>query len=139
MSFVSQQRIRFGHCDLAGIAYYPRLIELIDVAIEAWTPHGTGVSRRTMHMEMALGLPTVAIDTSFERPCRLDEMLDLAVDVTAVGTTSVRLNVRATCAGAPRYAAKLTQVLIDLGTGKSRRWPSAWRAQLAADIAEASA
>lgn len=136
MSFVSRQRIRFGHCDPAGIAYYPRLIELIDVAIEEWTTHGTGVSRRVMHLDLALGLPTAAIETRFERPCRLDELLDIAVEVRAVGTSSVVLAVTATCDGAPRYAATLTQVLIDLGMGKPVRWPAEWRARLQIAVIE---
>jgi 4-hydroxybenzoyl-CoA thioesterase len=130
MSFVSRQRIRFGQCDPAGIAYFPRLIELIDVAVEDWTLQGTGISRRTLHFDLALGLPTVAIETRFERPCRLDEAIDIAIDVSAVGNSSVALSVVATCDGAPRYAATLTQVLINLGTGKAVRWPAVWRVQL---------
>lgn len=130
MSFATCQRVRFAHCDPAGIAYYPRLIELVDSAIEDWTPHGTGVSRRAMHLDLALGLPTAAIETRFEHPCRLGEYLDIAVEVQAVGTSSVALAVTATCKGAPRFSATLTQVLIELGTGRPTRWPPEWRARL---------
>jgi len=84
-----------------------------------------------MHLDLALGLPTAAIETRFERPCRLDDLLDLAVEVRAVGTSSGALGVAARCDGTLRYAATLTQVLIDLGTGRPVRWPAEWHARLA--------
>lgn len=130
MSVVGHQRVRFGNCDPAGIAYYPRLIEMIDIAVEDWTATGTGVSRRAMHVERGLGLPTAAIEVTFALPCRLDDLLAFDIAVAAVGTTSVRLEVQATCNGARRFAAVLTQVLIELTTGQPVAWPPEWRKRL---------
>lgn len=128
--FTSRQRVRFAHCDPAGIAYYPRLLELVDAAIEDWTDYGTGVSRATMHEQHRLGLPTATLTTEFARPVRLADELELSVAVTGVGTTSVNLAIDAQCEGERRFSAKLTQVLIDLGNGHPQPWPEAWRQQL---------
>jgi 4-hydroxybenzoyl-CoA thioesterase len=130
MSAISQHRIRFAHCDPAGIAYYPRLFELIDAAIEDWTGPATGISRRAMHADHKCGLPTATIDTVFHNPSRLDDCIDITVAVTAVGRTSVSLAVEGSCDQEPRFTASIRQVLIGLDTGKPVRWPAAWRETL---------
>ncbi|MGJ3648147.1 acyl-CoA thioesterase [Sphingomonas sp. GlSt437] len=130
MSFVSRHRVRFAHCDPAGIAYYPRLLELVDAAIEDWTHYGTGVSRAVMHEQHRLGLPTATLATDFARPVQLADELEINVAVTGIGTTSVNLAVDAQCAGERRFSATLVQVLINLGNGQPHPWPEAWRQQL---------
>lgn len=130
MSFVSRQHVRFADCDPAGIAYYPRLLELVDAAIEDWTPYATGVSRRAMHQQHRLGLPTAKLATDFTRPVLQDDALDLAVGLGDIGVTSIKLTVDARCNGEPRFLARLTQVLIALDSGKPTPWPDGWRKQL---------
>lgn len=130
MSFVSHQRVRFAHCDPAGIAYFPRLLELVDAAIEDWTEPGTGISRRAMHEDHELALPTAKLETEFLRPVRLADELALSVSVASVGVTSVNLVVAAQCGGELRFTARLVQVLIARDSGKPTAWPDAWRKQL---------
>lgn len=130
MSFRTTLPLRFAHCDHAGIAYYPRLLELVDAAIEDWTAATLGLDRAAMHGERGLGLPTVELRTRFERPCRLGEMLDLDVAVRAVGGSSVELGVTASVKGSPRFTAELTQVLMRLDTAAAEPWPEGWRARL---------
>ncbi len=122
--------LRFAHCDPAGIAYYPRCLELCDAAVEDWTPAILGDDRSAMHLGRGLGLPTVSLSTDFTAPSRLGERLDFAVALTRVGRSSIDLTVTVTCGGAPRFAACLTQVLIDLKTGKSLPWPADYRERL---------
>lgn len=132
MTFRATYKLRFGHCDPAGIAYYPRLLELVDAAIEDWTPAALGLDRRRMHMELGLGLPTVELRTRFVAPCRMGELLDFDVTVTRVGTSSVDLDVAVTCGGAPRFSARLVQVLIATDRAAAVAWPAPMRARLVA-------
>ena len=74
--------LRFAHCDPAGIAYYPRYFELCDAAIEDWTAAVLGISRREMHVDRGLGLPTVTLTADFAMPSRLGDMLDFTITVT---------------------------------------------------------
>lgn len=115
--------LRFAHCDPAGIAYYPRYFELCDAAIEDWTAAVLGISRREMHVDRGLGLPTVTLTADFAVPSRLGDMLDFTVTVTRVGRSSVDLNVDIDCAGERRFSVRYTQVLTDLAEGTSRPWP----------------
>ncbi len=131
MSFVFSAPVRFGHCDPAGIAYFPRLFELVDAAIEDWTAAAVGVGRAEMHGSMRLGLPTVDLNAGFTAPCRLGEVLDIDVEVSALGTTSIDLCAAATVGGVRRFTVRLKQVLMNLDTARPVPWPAAWRARLA--------
>ncbi len=115
--------LRFAHCDPAGIAYYPRYFELCDAAIEDWTAAVLGVSRREMHMDMGLGLPTADLKASFTVPSRLGDLLDISVAVERVGRSSVDLALDILCAGEPRFTVRYTQVLITMAEGRSTPWP----------------
>lgn len=116
--------LRFAHCDAAGIAYYPRYFELCDAAIEDWTAAVLGIDRRTMHLDMKLGLPTVSLHAEFSKPSRLGDLLDFTVRVTRVGRSSVDLAVDIDCAGESRFSVRYTQVLTDLAAGAARAWPA---------------
>ena len=122
--------VRFAHCDPAGIAYFPRLFELVDAAVEEWTAQLL-VPRAELHGARRLGLPTVDLAARFAAPCRLGELLDIAVAHGAVGASSVVLTATATVAGAPRFTATLKQVLMNLDTARAAPWPAEWRARLA--------
>lgn len=128
--YLACRPIRFAHCDPAGIAYYPRIFELCDSVIEDWTEAVLGVSRRAMHLEMGLGLPTVDLRAEFHSPCRLGDMLEIRLDTERVGNSSVDLALTATCAGEARFGVTYRQVLFTMASGKSLSWPEDWRRKL---------
>lgn len=115
--------LRFAHCDPAGIAYYPRYFELCDAAIEDWTAAVLGASRRVMHMEQGLGLPTVDLKASFTAPSRLGDLLDIGVAVERVGRSSVDLALDISSDGEPRFAVRYVQVLTNLRENRATPWP----------------
>jgi 4-hydroxybenzoyl-CoA thioesterase len=134
MTYTSPQRIRFGDCDAAGIAYFPRLLALVDNAVEDWLIATISVDRAVMHIDQRLALPTVELRSSFKWPCRLGETLAIGITPTQIGTTSITFAVEAGVADVPRFTATLVQVLIDLETGRPRNWPAAWHARLGLSI-----
>jgi len=127
----SNHRIRFGDCDPAGIAYFPRLLALVDNAVEDWLIATIGVDRAAMHLDQHFGLPTVDLTTHFTQPCRLGETLGITIVATHVGATSITLAATAKVDGQPRFSARLVQVLISLETGKPCTWPNGWRGAIA--------
>jgi 4-hydroxybenzoyl-CoA thioesterase len=132
MSFRVSYPLRFAHCDPAGIAYYPRYFELCDAAIEDWTAEILGVTRRAMHMDMALGLPTVDLKATFSTPSRLGDLLDIRVNVVRVGRSSVDLAIAVTSGGEPRFSVTYTQVLTSMADTRSVPWPDRMRERLQA-------
>ncbi len=130
MTFAVTLPVRFADCDPAGIAYFPRLLALVDAAIEDWTAATLGIDRRAFHLDRRLGLPTVSLETRFRAPARLGDRLRLTVAVEAIGHSSIRLAVTADVAGTTCLETRLVQVLTDLDSMQSRPWPAAWRAAL---------
>lgn len=126
--------VRFSDCDPAGIAYYPALFALCDAAIEAWTGDAVGVSRKVMHQELGLALPTVAMRAQFAKVIEWGDELDIAVETRRVGTSSLDIEAIATCDGERRFAVSYTQVLMGMNDQKARPWPEEWRARLEQEI-----
>jgi 4-hydroxybenzoyl-CoA thioesterase len=137
MSITSRHRLRFADCDVAGMAYYPRLLAHVDSAIEDWMEATISIDRAGLLLEAKLGLPTVDLQIGFARPCRLGETLDISVAPTKLGRSSITLAVTAAVGGEARFSGTLVQVLTRLETGTSREWPAAWRALITAQIPHA--
>lgn len=133
-SVVTHLPVRFSDCDPAGIAYYPALFALCDAAIEAWTEAATGVSRKTMHQQLRLALPTVAMSASFERVVEWGDELDIEVATQRVGTSSVAIEAVARCGGEQKFAVSYTQVLMDMDSHEAQPWPEEWRGRLEKEI-----
>ena len=127
--FTSHRKVRFADVDPAGIAFYPRYFEMLNEAVEDWFDSlGWGFGR--MHLEKKAGVPARRIEADFIAPSRLDDVLDIALSVARVGRTSLQLEVAFTCAGAPRWSARMVLVMIDMASGQPSPWPDDLRARL---------
>lgn len=134
MSVTSRHRVRLCDCDSAGIAYYPRLLALVDSGVEDWMEETVGVDRAGLLMTAKLGLPTADMQISFSRSCRLGETLDISIAPTRLGRSSISLAVTAAVADDLRFSGTLVQVLTKLESGMSREWPAPWRELIAAQL-----
>lgn len=86
--FTIQLAVRFGECDPAGIAFYPRYFEWIDVA--ATELHKLlGITRIGVHRP--LGLPVAAASAEFVAPAHAEDELSIRVYVQKLGRTSFSL------------------------------------------------
>ena len=132
MSWKRSYSLRFAHCDPAGIAYYPRLLELADAAIEDWTAEAIA-PRRAMHEDMRLGMPTVTLQAEFFAPAHLGDMLEMELRVTALGTSSIDFAITVS-AGKPIFTTHYRQVLMKLDTQRAAHWPPEIRARLEGQI-----
>ncbi|KQS04948.1 hypothetical protein ASG11_12380 [Sphingomonas sp. Leaf357] len=128
--FPARRRLRFAHCDAAGIAYYPSLFELADGVIEDWTEIVLGVPRSILHLELHRALPTVELVTSFVSVSRLGDWLDFTLRVDRLGTSSIDFVLEMRCGNEHRLTTRYTQVLIDMTTMRPLPWPNDWRARI---------
>ena len=131
MSVTSQQRLRMGDCDTAGIAYYPRLLALVDNAVEDWMAAVIGIDRAGLLQGRGLGLPTADLQIDFQRPCRLGETIVITVSVAALGNSSITLAIAGYVSGLRYFGGMLIQVLVTLANGQPQPWPQQWRTMLA--------
>ncbi len=125
------RRVEFAHVDGAGIVFYPRYVEMISSAIEQFFAEALAYPFDVMHMQDRRGIPTAQIEIAFHAPSRLGEVLDFAVTLTRIGTSSAQVETSVTCRGRPRLTARQTIVRIDLDTGRPEPWPAGLRARMA--------
>ncbi len=115
MTFTREIKIRFQHCDPAGIVFYPRYFEMFNQIVEDWFAEEIGMSFQTMHVEHRLGVPLVHVEADFMRASRIGEVLVFTLRVVEIRTRSFRLAVEASLSGEPRVKAELTLACVSLG------------------------
>lgn len=119
--------VRFAHCDPAGIGFFPRLLEMLDGAVEDFMAEVTGADRAQTHLRERLGIPTIDLQLNFVQPSRLGELLTFAITPVKLGRTSLTLQTQVTCSGEPRFSALQTVVQINVDTGRPHPWSEVTR------------
>lgn len=127
MPFTTQRKVRFQHCDPAGIVFYPRYFEMINSVVEDWFEEVVQRDFNQLHVESGTGVPTAAIDTQFHAPSRLGERLTFELAVHAVGRSSLTVQITAYCGEQKRLTSNSTLVYVDLNSGKPMPWTEAMR------------
>ncbi len=125
--FRTQRSVRFGDVDPAGMVYYPRLLDWIHVAMEAFFAEIVGVRYADYLGEHGMGLPTVRLEVDFHRPLRFGDEVAIEVEVEKVGRTSItwRYRLYRSPEPGPAAEARLVTVNLDLKAGEKRALP-AW-------------
>jgi|TARA_R110002124_G_scaffold153876_1_gene320903 4-hydroxybenzoyl-CoA thioesterase len=127
VAFTTQRKVRFQHCDPAGIVFYPRYFEMINSVVEDWFEEVVQRDFNQLHVESGTGVPTAAIDTQFHAPSRLGERLTFELAVQAVGRSSLTLQIIAYCGDQKRLTSRSTLVYVDLNSGQPMPWTEAMR------------
>jgi acyl-CoA thioester hydrolase len=88
--FLIREPVRWSDVDLAGIIFYGSYVRLFEIAeTELFRAAGLPFSR--LFEEFDLWLPRAALHFEFRRPARLDDLLDLEMWISRIGTSSLRL------------------------------------------------
>ncbi|HET6157683.1 MAG TPA: thioesterase family protein [Dongiaceae bacterium] len=127
--FEAARVLRFGDCDPAGIAYFPRYFDLLNSVVEDWW--GTmGVPWKILFGERRIGLPTVRFEVEFRAPAFLGDELLFALAITRIGKKSVDLDHTVRRDNAILWQATQILVATSLDTHRSITWPDDLRAAL---------
>lgn len=136
--FITRRKVRFGHCDPAGIVYYPRYFELINSVVEDWFAEVIGQDFNQLHVTLGAGVPTAAIETRFHAPSRLGEWLEFRLTPLKTGRTSLSIRITAHCDDEHRLTSDSTLVFVDLSNGTPVPWPDTMRQRFAMDRQQGS-
>ncbi|KAA0012644.1 acyl-CoA thioesterase [Billgrantia pellis] len=134
MTFTTQRKVRFQHCDPAGIVFYPRYYEMLNSVVEDYFAEVVGHDFHHMHVASRTGVPTARIETDFHAPSRLGETLTFELAIRDVSRTSLTLRIVAYCNTQPRLTCDSTLVFVDLESGHPLPWPDAMRRHFDHDI-----
>jgi 4-hydroxybenzoyl-CoA thioesterase len=132
--FTLQQKVRFQHCDPAGIVFYPRYFEMINATVEEWFAQRLGVPFETLHGPLGAAVPTASMKVDFHAPSRLGDFLEFRLRPTRIGRSSVGLSIEAYCGPEKRLSMESTLVFTKEGAGKPDSWPEDLRARISQDL-----
>ncbi len=121
-------QIEFNHCDPAGIVFYPRYFEMVNSVIENFFADVVGRSFAQMHNGASNGVPTVAIETIFQRPSRLGDKVLFSLQVEKIGGSSLLMRIEGRGPDGVRLTVRITVAWIN--GMKAAPWPSDMRAAL---------
>lgn len=105
-------RVRYADCDAQGIIFNGRWFELFDTAMtEFWREVIGGYS----HLPDALGVETVVAETGarFRGAGRFDDLLDFAMHVRRLGSSSMRVEIDVSRAGQLLCEGFIEYVFVD--------------------------
>jgi 4-hydroxybenzoyl-CoA thioesterase len=134
-SFKTQILVRFADCDPAGMAFYPRLLEMFNNLVEDWCSAGLNFSFDDIVIQRGWGLPTVHLEADFIAPCRLGEVLTAKLFVRSVGTSSISADI-VLCGPdqTDRVRGKVVLVLMNRQARRAMPLPDALRSSIAAFV-----
>lgn len=130
--FEEVQTVRFQHCDPAGIVFYPRYYELLNLTVERFFERKIGYSFNQLHRQLHVTVPTVRIETDFFEASYLEDRLQFQLRLDRIGRSSLSFNISCRCGEEERLKAIITLVCIDFDKKKAVPWPDVIRTRIEA-------
>ncbi len=111
-------RIRFSHCDPAGIVFYPQYFVLFNGLVEDWVSEALGIPYAALIGERRVGLPTVSLQCDFKAVCRMGDDVCLGLALDHIGRSSLRL--RLDCRRGDTLCVAATSTLVTTNLDRHR-------------------
>ena len=128
-AFTTLQKVRFGHVDPAGIAYFPRIYNYLHEAFEElWEEH-VGVRYYGMICEQKVGFPLVHSEVDFRSPLRFGDRPLVRITCFKLGRSSLGLRYLYKVGDRVCLEARMTTAYVDIETLVSKPIPDHFRAK----------
>ena len=128
--FVTELPIRWGDIDAARVVYFPKMVNLVHVAMEDFFTLGLERPYPKMIREEQIGFPTVHLDCDFFVPCRYGDVTRWEVTVAELGNKKVVFRYHVTRDGTPVYRCRQVTVCAHTETFTGRPLPDDYRVAL---------
>jgi acyl-CoA thioester hydrolase len=128
-SHTHRLRVRYGECDPQGVVFNAHYFAYFDVALtELWREAAGGYEAM---MEDGVDLQVVEATARYKAPARFDDELDITIEVTRLGTTSMVTSLAIRRDGTLLVEGELAHVFVDVKTLTKIAIPDRLRAALA--------
>jgi 4-hydroxybenzoyl-CoA thioesterase len=124
-------RVRFGHADPAGIAYYPRYFEWFHDGFEDFVQGALGAPYAEVLARWGVGFPAVQSACEWRAPTRFGERLSLEVFLSRLTPRSATVEYRLSREGLLCATASVKVVGMDMQAHAPRPFPDEVQAALA--------
>jgi 4-hydroxybenzoyl-CoA thioesterase len=128
--FTTERKIRFSHCDPAGIVYFVNFFDMVSGAVEDWFGEAIGWTFNDMHIRRRVGFPIVKTGCEFFRPCHLGDRLELELAIATLGRSSIEFEVVGRVAGDEKFRARHKVALMSLETQRALPIPDDLREKM---------
>lgn len=125
--FTTQLDIRFGDVDPAGIAFYPKIYDMIHRAMEELFDVHVGRRYYYLTSKDHVGFPLVSSNVEFKSPLRFGDRPVVRITTTKVGNSSLGLHYVFTVDERVCVDARMTVVCCDLRDLTTIPIPEAFR------------
>lgn len=132
LHFTRDYRIRFSHCDPAGIVFFPQYLVLFNQLVEDWFTDGLGISYADLLGPRRVGLPIVRLECDFRAISRMGDTVAFGLAVERIGGRSLTLALEARGSDALRVSSRQVLVFTSLDTHQAISMPADVRAALSA-------
>jgi 4-hydroxybenzoyl-CoA thioesterase len=108
--FSKIQKVRFSHCDPAGIVFFPRYLVQLNDLIEDWFNEALHVDYAEMITVRKIGMPTVRLECDFMSPGAFGSTIEWQLSVERIGNSSVTLVVHGLADTVRRFTLRIVLV-----------------------------
>ena len=127
-SHTHRLRVRYGECDPQGVVFNAHYFAYFDIALtELWREAAGGYAGM---MDDGIDLQVVEATARYKAPARFDDELDLTIEVTRLGTTSMVTAITVRRAGELLVEGELAHVFVDTATYTKTPIPDRLRSAL---------
>lgn len=116
--FEKPLRIRFGHCDPAGIVYFPQYLVMLNAHLEDWFTDGLGVSYAELLGPRRVGTPTVRLECDFTAISRPGDEVLIGLQLLHLGRSSFTVDFDIRSGDELRMRARKVLVFTSLDSHK---------------------
>ena len=128
--FTTERKIRFSHCDPAGIVYFVNFFDMVSGAVEDWFGEAIGFTFNEMHIQRRVGFPIVNTGCEFFRPCHLGDRLVLELTIARLGRSSIEFSVVGRVGAEEKFRARHKVALMSLDTQRALPIPDDLREKM---------
>ena len=125
-AFVREKRVRFHHCDPAGIVFYPQYFVLFHELMEDWFTEGLGEDYAAF-VRGGHGLPAVKVECEFLAPNPVGDLIAFELAIARLGKSSITMRIVGRARGVECVRATLVAVHSALDPLKSVPIPARLR------------
>jgi len=130
LAFERPLRIRFAHCDPAGIVFFPQYLVMVNNLVEDWVTDALGVPYAELIGRRRTGLPTVSLNCEFSAISRMGEDVVMGLSLERIGNRSITLLAGCRCGDERRMHARQVLVFTSLDTHRAIDIPADLRTAL---------
>ena len=122
-AFSVAMRVYWEDTDAAGIVFYANYLKFFERARTEWL-RSLGFSQEALRRDAGIGFVVSETSVRYRRPARLDDVIDVSVEVVHLGQASLQLAQQARRAGELLAEGTIRIGCVGLGTFRPSRIPN---------------